>query len=176
MKDPLLVIIDVQEKLFPVIHRKDELEKQLSILVQGFQLLGKPIIYTEQIPDKLGPTLKSISKFLVDHSCIEKETFSCMGNDMFRLTLNEIEFDTIILAGIETHICVYQTATDLIDYGYKVETVTNAVSSRFDINNKDGLERVHDAGSKLTTVELILFYLQKQAVGNRFRKLIQLVK
>lgn len=176
MKDPLLVIIDVQEKLFPVIHRKDELEKQLSILVQGFQLLGKPIIYTEQTPDKLGPTLKSISKFLVDHSCIEKDTFSCMGNDMFRLTLNEIEFDTIILAGIETHICVYQTATDLIDYGYKVETVTNAVSSRFDINNKVGLERVHDAGSKLTTVELILFYLQKQAVGNRFRKLIQLVK
>ena len=99
-----------------------------------------------------------------------------MGNDMFRLTLNEIEFDTIILAGIETHICVYQTAIDLIDYGYKVETVTNAVSSRFDINNKVGLERVHDAGSKLTTVELILFYLQKQAVGNRFKKLIQLVK
>ena len=176
MKDPLLVIIDVQEKLFPVIHRKDELEKQLSILVQGFQLLGKPIIYTEQTSDKLGPTLKSISKFLVDHSCIEKETFSCMGNDMFRLTLNKIEFDTIILAGIETHICVYQTAIGLIDYGYKVETVTNAVSSRFDINNKVGLERVHDAGSKLTTVELILFYLQKQAVGNRFKKLIQLVK
>ena len=79
MKDPLLVIIDVQEKLFPVIHRKDELEKQLSILVQGFQLLGKPIIYTEQTPDKLGPTLKSISKFLVDHSCIEKETFSSLN-------------------------------------------------------------------------------------------------
>ena len=74
------------------------------------------------------------------------------------------------------HLLGHEGVGEVIDYGYKVETVTNAVSSRFDINNKVGLERVHDVGSKLTTVELILFYLQKQAVGNRFKKLIQLVK
>ena len=74
------------------------------------------------------------------------------------------------------HLLGHEGVGEIIDYGYKVETVTNAVSSRYDINNKVGLERVHDAGSKLTTVELILFYLQKQAVGNRFKKLIQLVK
>ena len=176
MKNPLLVIIDVQEKLFPVIRRKDQLEKQLSILIQGFQLLEQPIIYTEQTPEKLGPTVKSLSQFLLKHSCIEKTSFSCMGNDLFRLTLGEIIFDTIILAGIETHICVYQTASDLVQHGYNVEAVTDAVSSRFDINKSVGLERIRDAGAKLTTVELLLFYLQKQAVGNSFKKLIQLVK
>ena len=176
MQNPLLVIIDVQEKLFPVIHERNVLEKQLSILVQGFQLFEQPIIYTEQTPDKLGPTIKPLSQFLLKHSCIEKTTFSCMDDDTFRLTLGEIDFDSLILAGIETHICIYQTANDLVRNGYDVEVVADAVSSRYDINKNVGLERIRDVGAKLTTVELLLFYLQKKAVGNRFKKLIKLVK
>ena len=99
-----------------------------------------------------------------------------MDDDTFRLTLGEIDFDTLILAGIETHICIYQTANDLVRNGYDVEVVADAVSSRYDINKNVGLERIRDVGAKLTTVELLLFYLQKQAVGSRFKKLIKLVK
>ena len=177
MRNPYLVIIDVQEKLIPVIHDKDNLLSNLEILIMGFKIFRLPIIVTEQVPDKLGSTVESIKSLLDDVDPISKSSFSCAGETEFlkrseSLSLN----DGIILAGIETHICVYQTERDLIRRGHHVEVVTNAVGSR-DKNNHDiALDRIRNNGGFLTTVEMLLFNLQEKAGGERFKKLAKLIK
>ena len=177
MRNPYLVIIDVQEKLMPHIHNKENLLSNIEILIRGFKIFDLPIIVTEQVPDKLGPTVKSIKDLLDDVNPISKSSFSCAGEFEFLKRSESLsQNDGIILAGIETHICVYQTERDLIRRGHHVEVVTNAVGSR-DKNNHDiALDRIRNNGGFLTTVEMLLFNLQEKAKGERFKKLTKLIK
>ena len=131
MKNPYLVVIDVQEKLFPVINEKETFLEKLKILIKGFQLFDLPIILTEQVPEKLGPTVEPIKSLLPDTKPIIKSSFSCAADAGFSLKANYMtDCEGVVLAGIETHVCIYQTERDLIHRGQHVEVVTDAVSSR----------------------------------------------
>ena len=177
MKSPYLVVIDVQEKLFPVIHEKEILLKNLEILVKGFQLFGLPILLTEQVPDKLGPTIEPIRSLLKDVDPIIKSSFSCASDPGFTSRTSSLQAnDGVVLAGIETHICVYQTERDLIRRGLHVEVVTDAVASRDPNNHRIAMDRIRNNGGFLTTVEMILFNIQEHAEGERFKELVNLVK
>ena len=177
MKNPYLVVIDVQEKLFPIMHEKETFLKNLQILIKGFQLFNLPILLTEQVPDKLGPTIEPIMSLLPDLKPISKSSFSCAGDVGFTWQAGSYSScDGVVLAGIETHVCVYQTERDLIHRGQHVEVVTDAVTSRDSNNHGIALDRIRNNGGFLTTGEMLLFSLQEKADGERFRELIKLVK
>ena len=172
----ILVIIDVQGKLAQIMHDRENLVKNLQILISGAKLLEIPIIWMEQLPDKLGPTIPEIQELLPDLQPIVKDVFSCAKNEEFNSRLQGLDVHEIILAGIESHVCVYQTAMDLLDQDYVVHVAADAVSSRTDSNKQLGLERMLLEGVVQTSVEMMLFELQGIATGDRFRKLAKLVK
>ena len=174
--DSALVIIDIQGNLAQLMHDKENLFKNVQLLIRGAQLLNIPIIWTEQLPDKLGPTSPEISKLLTPLIPIIKDVFSCVRNTEFDQQLQKIDPEFLLLAGIETHICVYQTASDLLKKNYQVEIVADATSSRIQSNKKIGLEKIKHEGGCLTSVETLLFEIQGTASGEQFRKLIKLIK
>ena len=177
MKNPYLVVIDVQERLFPVMNEKEAFLKNLQILIKGFKLFGLPILLTEQVPDKLGPTIEPVRSILKDTEPIIKSSFSCAGDPGFLSQTDGLNTrDGIVLAGIETHVCVYQTERDLIRRGQHVEVVTNAVASRDANNHRIALDRIRNNGGFLTTVEMVLFNIQERAGGATFKELVKLVK
>ena len=175
-KTTILVIIDVQGKLAQIMHDREYLVKNLQILISGAKLLETPIIWMEQLPDKLGPTIPEIQELLPDIEPIVKDVFSCARNEEFNGRLQELHGHDIILAGIESHVCVYQTAMDLLGQDFTVHVAADAVSSRTDSNKQLGLERMLLEGVVQTSVEMVLFELQGVATGDRFRKLAKLVK
>ena len=175
-KTTILVIIDVQGKLAQIMHDREDLVKNLQILINGAKLLEIPIIWMEQLPDKLGPTIPEIQELLLDMEPIVKDVFSCARNEEFNGRLQELHVHDIILAGIESHVCVYQTAMDLLGQAYAVHVAADAVSSRTDSNKQLGLDRMLLEGAVQTSVEMVLFELQGVATGDRFRKLAKLVK
>jgi hypothetical protein len=155
---------------------RDRLFENLVRLIRGTNLLEVPVIWTEQVPEKLGATTAVVRNELAAQTPIAKSAFSCMGEPAFVDRLEALGRRTVILCGIETHVCVYQTALDLLECGYRVEVVTDAVSSRSESNRKLGLKRMKQAGAGMLGVEMLLFELQRVAQGERFRKLIQIVK
>ena len=177
MKNPYLVVIDVQERLFPVMNEKEAFLKNLQILIKGFKLFNLSILLTEQVPDKLGPTIEPVRSILKDTEPIIKSSFSCAGDPGFLSQTDGLStHDGIVLAGIETHVCVYQTERDLIRRGQHVEVVTNAVASRDANNHRIALDRIRNNGGFLTTVEMVLFNIQERAGGATFKELVKLVK
>ncbi len=176
MKNPLLVIIDVQEKLFSVMNEKQSLLRNLTILIKGFQLFKFPVIITEQVPEKLGNTIDEIASLFDDVDPIVKSSFSCMGEPKFLEKMGTINTDEIILAGIESHVCVYQTSRDLLAQRKHVEVVIDSISSRNINNHNTALDRMKMEGVPMTSVEMLLFLLQKNADGDNFRKLVNLIK
>ena len=177
MKNPYLVVIDVQERLFPVMNEKEAFLKNLQILIKGFQLFNLSILLTEQVPDKLGPTIEPVRSILKETEPIIKSSFSCAADPGFMSQADGLSMhDGIVLAGIETHVCVYQTERDLIRRGQHVEVVTNAVASRDANNHRIALDRIRNNGGFLTTVEMVLFNIQERAGGATFKELVKLVK
>ena len=175
-KKSILVIIDVQGKLARIMHNNDKLFTNLHILVSGMKLLNIPIIWMEQLPDKLGSTIPEIKNVLIDQKPIIKDVFSCMKNDEFNNQINRIKPNDIILAGIESHVCVYQTAMDLLDKKHNVHIVVDAISSRTSENKELGIQRMLLEGVMQTSVEMLLFELQGNVKGERFRQISKLVK
>ena len=175
-KNTVLVIIDIQGNLARIMQDADALFRNLAILIKGARLLDVPIIWMEQLPEKLGPTVIEVSKNLDGLKPIEKDVFSCVKNDEFNSQMNEIKPDTILLAGIETHICVYQTAMDLLDRNLNVEVIADATSTRLEHNKGIGLEKIRCAGGEITSVETVLFEIQGRATGDKFKELLKLLK
>ena len=176
VKNPCLIIIDMQEKLFPVINNKEVLLKNIEILIKGFQLFDLPILVSEHVPNKLGKTIDTISSFFEDFNPIVKSSFSCLGESTFVGALDNLDSSEIVLTGIETHVCVYQTAIDLRTKNKHVEVVTNGVASRDVENHNVSLSRLDKHGVFLNTVEMLLFSIQQKAEGERFKQLIKLLK
>ena len=172
----ILVLIDVQGTLARIMHDRERLFGGLTTLIQGLKILEVPIIWMEQIPEKLGSTIPEIAGLLRDLKAISKFTFSCCKNPEFMETFEVLNRNQVLLAGIETHICVYQTAMDLIQAGNEVQVVEDGVSSRTRENRKLGLKRIERAGGKITSTEMILFELMKEAKGDAFKKIVGLVK
>ena len=175
-KSTVLVIIDVQGKLAQIMHDRDTLFKNLHILVSGVKLLNITIIWMEQVPDKLGSSIPEIKDVLIDQKPIIKDVFSCMKNEEFNNQIKRINPNDIILAGIESHVCVYQTAMDLLEKKYNVHIVADAISSRISENKELGIERMILEGAMQTSVEMLLLEIQGEATGDRFRQISKLVK
>ena len=171
-----LVIIDVQGKLARIMQNADDLFKNLSALIKGARVLEVPVIWMEQLPDKLGSTVEEVSDHLDGLEPIAKDVFSCGQNDEFNSRLTDIEPENVVLAGIETHICVYQSAMDLLEKDYNVEVVADATSTRLEHNKEIGLEKIRRAGGQITSVETVLFELQGKATGEQFKQIIEIIK
>ncbi|MCL1037132.1 hydrolase [Shewanella submarina] len=176
-EDCILAIVDVQGKLAQVVDNSEALHQQLSTLIQGAQLFEIPTLWLEQLPDKLGHTTPSLAELLsLENQPIAKEHFSGWQAEGFRRSLIQSGRKQVILAGIETHICVYQTCRDLLEQGYHVHLVCDCVSSRTPENKQLGIEMMRDYGARMQNVESLLFELQHIAQGDRFRALLKLIK
>lgn len=173
----VLVVVDVQGKLATLMYESERLFANVNRMIDGARALGIPVIYTEQLPDKLGPTVPQVKEHLHDIEPYIKRTFSCCGDPNFVAALKDTGRTQIFLVGIETHVCVYQTAVDLIEDGlYQVYLVQDAVSSRIDYNYHLGVQRIKETGAILTSVEMALFEMLEVAEGESFKKIIQIVK
>ncbi|MBW2650881.1 MAG: hydrolase, partial [Deltaproteobacteria bacterium] len=159
-----------------VMHEKKALFENLQKIIKGAGILGIPMIVTEQVPEKLGATIPEISSLLDTVRPIPKSSFSCCGEDLFMRELESIKRTQILIAGIESHVCVYQTTVDLIRMGYDVHIVTDCISSRTADNRTLGIDRMKSEGAKPTSTEMALFELLKIAGGDRFREISRLVK
>ncbi|MFH1980593.1 MAG: hydrolase [Pseudomonadota bacterium] len=172
----VLLIVDIQGKLAHSMHEKELLFKNVQKLIKGIQALGVPILWVEQYPQGLGPTIPEIAALLPTVQPIGKMSFSSCRNDGFVQALKACNRKQVLVAGIEAHVCVYQSAADLVAMGYAVQVVSDAVSSRTLENKKIGLERMKDAGVRWTSVETALFELLQVAEGEPFREIIKIVK
>jgi nicotinamidase-related amidase len=172
----LLVVIDIQGTLARISADRDLLFESTRKLIQGAKVFQLPIIVTEQIPEKLGPTIPEVDELLAGIRKIPKETFSCCGNAAFMEAFNRANRQQILLCGIESHICVYQTAIDLLLGGYEVHVVADAVSSRTAQNREIGIKKMIHAGAHLTSTETALFELLKTAGSVKFKDIFKIVK
>lgn len=172
----VLVIVDVQGKLAQLMHDKESLFANLKRMAIGAQTLGIPIIWNEQNPVGLGPTIPELAEILSTQQPLVKNTFSCCGNPAFSAALKQSGRTQVLLVGIETHVCVYQTARDLVAAGMTVEVVADAVSSRTAANKAYGLERMKSLGAGVTSTEMALFELLRVAEGDKFKAILKAVK
>ncbi len=170
-----LVLVDLQEKLFGVMHNRQKLADTTRRLVQGLNVLNVKILHCEQNPAGLGTTIEPVAQHL-SAGPIEKNSFSCCGERSFLDALEEASPASILLAGIETHICVYQTAVELRRRGLETQVVADAVASRTPENHAIGLERIRNTGATLTSMETCLFELLGRAEGDRFKQILRIVK
>jgi nicotinamidase-related amidase len=171
-----LVVVDVQGKLAQLMHDKEVLFKNVQTLIQTVKILDIPILWCQQCPDALGPTLPEIEQLLTDNEPINKAAFSCCGDEQFNIRLNELARNQVILCGIETHVCIYQTAVDLLRKGFCVDLVANAVSSRTLENKQIAIERMNAEGVNISCTEMALFELLKTAEHPKFKQVAKLIK
>lgn len=171
----LLVVIDVQGKLAQSMYEKADLFGNIAKLIKAAGVLEIPIIWTEQYPEGLGPTIPEIAELLSGEP-IAKTAFSCCDERRFVEAMEKQGRKRVLLCGIETHVCVYQTAFDLLEAGYEVEVVADAVSSRTQANKDIGLAKIKDAGADITSVETAIFELLQAAEGEKFKAILRIVK
>jgi len=177
LENTVLLVIDIQGKLATLMHGSDVLFSSVSTLIQGMKAMEVPIIWMEQLPDKLGPSIPEVSELLgAGMTPISKHTFSCCGNPQFMEQFNAINRKQVLLTGIESHICVYQTGMELLDKGCEVQIVADCVSSRTPENRQLGIDRICRAGGEVTSVEMIFFELLQKAQGDLFRQVVKLIK
>jgi len=175
-KNTTLLLIDIQGRLAHSMHAKEALFDNLRRLIRGARVLKLPLLWTEQYPEGLGPTIPEIAGLLPDLKPISKVSFSCCANDLFMQRLEGLHPENVLLAGIEAHICVYQTARDLVRSGYRVEIIADAVASRTPENKQIGLEKSTQCGAFVTGTETVLFELLQTAKDERFKEILKIVK
>lgn len=173
----LVLVIDVQERLCPAMPADGlaRLVKYTRALIGGARELGLPVLYTEQYPKGLGPTLPALRELLPSPP-IEKMAFSCRGEPAFNRALESSMRRQVIVAGMEAHVCVFQTARDLVAAGFEVHVCADAVISRTEEHRQVGLSLCREAGALVTTAETALFDLLQQCGTPQFKKVSALVK
>jgi nicotinamidase-related amidase len=177
--DAFLVVIDVQQKLMPVIHDREAIELNIDRLVRGSKVVDIPAIVTEQYVHGLGPTVPDIRRAFEETSGyepIEKSCFSAFGCAEFVTTTRNLHRKQAIVAGIEAHVCVYQTVGDLLANGYDVTIVADAISSRTPANKEIAIRRMVADGAHLSSTEMVLFELTVNSGTDEFREISRLVK
>ncbi len=174
--DSALLIIDVQTKLAPLMHGKESLIENIRRMILSCRALEIPMIWAEQNPKGLGPTIPEVSGIMDDLEPIEKMTFSCCGSREFMRKLESVGRKQILVCGIETHVCIYQTAMDLLRLGYDVHVVADAVSSRTATNREVALNKIRDLGASITSTETALFEIVRVARGPKFKEILRIVK
>jgi len=172
-----LAVIDYQEAFRGFIDQFESLTPSIVNAVKGFGLLDLKVIVTEQYPKGLGKTIEEVLNVLPDGSpVVEKTAFSSCGADAFLEILTSLGTKQVVLCGIETHICVNQTAHDLLDKGFEVHILTDAVGSRFPVNKEAGLKKMFASGAIPSSVEMALFELMGDSKHKCFREIQLIIK
>ncbi len=171
-----LVVVDIQGKLAQLMADKETLFQNARILIQAAKILEIPILWCQQAPQALGPTVPEIAELLSGIEPIDKASFSCVGHEPFNIQLDALARRQVLLCGIETHVCIYQTAMDLMWEDYDLTVVADAVSSRTAENKRIALERMAFEGVPIASAEMVLFDLIKTAEHPQFKPIARLVK
>jgi nicotinamidase-related amidase len=173
-----LIVVDIQEKLLPPIFQKDQLLKNSQLLIRLAGILKIPALVTTQYAKGLGNTTPEIASLLPGTQPIDKQMFSCFGSDAFCAMLKRLpgNRNTVLLCGMESHICVMQTALGALREGYIVHVASDAVSSRTEWNWKIGLERMRAAGAVISSTEMILYELLRSSGSPAFKELLPHLK
>jgi nicotinamidase-related amidase len=169
-----LVVVDIQEKLLPPIFNKDLLVKNSQLLIRLAKILSIPIMVTTQYSKGLGPTVSDIASLLSEVPGTDKMEFGCFGSEQFRARLKLLpgERNTVLLCGMESHICVMQTALGALNEGYLVHVASDAVGSRAEWNWKIGLERMKAAGAVISSTEMMMYELLRCSGTPAFKELL----
>ena len=177
IKSSALVVVDVQEAFRTAIPDFALVASRVSTSVRGFQVLGVPVLVTEQYPKGLGHTAEEILLALPDDfEVFEKTVFSSCGAGMFVKRLNDLGIKQVVLCGLETHVCVNQTAHDLLDSGYQVHVLTDAVCSRFNSDKAAGLQKMRMSGIVQSSIEMAFFELMRDSKHEQFKEIQALIK
>ncbi|KOF29612.1 isochorismatase [Vibrio alginolyticus] len=172
-----LIVVDVQGKLATLMHESDALIENITKLVKGAKALNLPILWLEQNPERLGPTAEPIREVLEStHLPITKYTFDGCKEATFNVAVENVKVDTWLVCGIESHICVYQTAVSLRQSGYRVELVTDCVSSRTAANKALALAKLTANGVVLTGLEMCLYEMVEDCRAPEFKEILALIK
>ncbi len=172
----LLLLVDAQSRLAPVIHNNETVLANCARLMEGCRVLEVPVIVSEQYPRGLGETVQSLRSLALAEEIAEKITFSCFRDRPLAERLAKSGRDTLLICGMEAHVCVTQTVLDALDAGYHVQVAADAVGSRSPDNRVVALARMSREGATITTTESALFELLKKAGTAEFKKISKLVK
>ncbi len=171
----VLIVVDVQEKLLPLVHGWRSVLVNIVKLVKAAKILRIPIVATEQYPKGLGRMVKELSE-LLEAQPLEKTTFSCFGAPGFEEEIRRLSARELIIAGIEAHVCILQTALDALRRGYRVVVPADAVGSRRELDWRIALERMRAWGVDVVTAEMLIFELLRDAARPEFKDILKLVK
>jgi len=171
-----LVVVDIQERLLPLIFEKERLVQNTVLLLKGAAILGLPVCVTEQYRKGLGLTAPEIAAAIAGFAPMEKVTFSACGAAGFRAALEAKNITDVILCGMEAHVCILQTCLDLLEQRFRVFVVADAVSSRTPENHRLGVERMREAGAVIVSTEMALFELLERAATEEFKQILALVR
>ncbi|HNQ37734.1 MAG: isochorismatase family protein [Prolixibacteraceae bacterium] len=170
------LVVDIQERLFPAMAGKEEFLRNTLILIKGLQVLGIPLVVTQQYTRGLGETLPEIREAIAGFSFLEKRDFSCCDEPAVLENLARLRTEQVILFGIESHVCVLQTALDLKEAGMVPIVVADAITSR-SLNSLDlARERFRHEGIMMTSAEAILFEILRSSAAPEFKDISRLVK
>jgi nicotinamidase-related amidase len=171
-----LIVVDIQGKLARLVHESQSMIAHCEKLIKGVQALGLPIILLEQNPDKLGSTVDELSPLLTENTAISKFSFNGCDEAKFIEVISAKKINTWLLCGIETHICVYQTALGLLQRGYQIQLVSDCTSSRTLENKQLAINALENKGIDITGVEMCLFELLKDCRAAEFKNILNIIK
>ena len=173
-----LVVVDIQQKLLPPIFNKDELIKNSQLLVRVANILDIPVVVTTQYTQGLGPVVPEIASLVGHARSIDKLDFSCFGSNNFRSALKSLpgNRNTVLLCGMEAHICVMQTALGALNDGYLVHVATDAIGSRVRWNWDIGIDRMRAAGAVISTTEMMIYELLRCSGTQQFKEILPYLK
>lgn len=173
-----LIVVDIQERLLPPIYEKERLVRNSKLLLRLAQIFQLPTMATTQYARGLGATIPEIASLLPDPNVFDKVTFGCFGHEPFSSAIKALPSsrNTLIVCGMETHICVLQTVLEALNRGYLVHLAADAVSSRTELNWKLGLNRMTEAGAVISSTETIIYELLQQCGTPAFKEMLQHLK
>lgn len=172
----LLLVVDVQERLHAAMPKEDPIVRNVSILIRAARELGVPVLASEQYPRGLGPTVPEVAALLTEEERIAKMEFSCRANSGLAAAIEGTGRTQIVITGIEAHVCVLQTALDLIGKDRSIYVVADAVASRNPTSREIALRRMGDAGAIVVTTEMVAFEWLRTAAAPQFKAVSALVR
>jgi nicotinamidase-related amidase len=173
-----LLVVDIQEKLLSAIFAKERLVRHAQLLIRLANILRLPVLTTTQYVRGLGPIVPEVAELLPEPSFIDKTTFGCFGDGQFCSAVKALpsQRNTLLVCGMETHICVLQTVLGGLEKGYLVHVAADAVSSRTELNWKIGLDRMQGAGAVISSTETMIYELLRASSTSAFKEMLPYLK
>lgn len=171
-----LILVDVQGNLARAMPENQHLIKNIQSCIKAAQVLDIPIVWIEQYPEGLGETIAELKELLPEQMPLRKTTFGCMSNPSISEALAQLGRQQLLVCGIETHVCVYQSVMQMFETGYEVELITDAVGSRDPANKQLAIAKMQTKGASLTSTEMWIFEATKDAKSPLFKDILKIVK